>query len=337
MNNNIVREKNAKYGLNQIAIYTSWDGKANVEVKLEKDTIWLTQAQIAQLFGTQRPAITKHINNILKTRELDEKSVSSVLEHTATDGKKYNTAFYSLDMIISVGYRVNSQKATSFRIWATKTLKDYLVNGYILNVKNIGTRKIQELQKTIKFLKAKSKQCELKGQAEELLSLLEEYSGSLTKLFQYDNGQLPSVKGEKPKYTIAYDECLSFIAGIKSNLAQKGEATSIFGNEISKKFDSIIGSIYQTFDGTELYTSVEEKAANLMYLIIKDHPFSDGNKRIASLLFLYFLEKNEVLSKENGERKINDNTILTLALLIANSDPKEKEVMVGIITSLLKE
>ncbi len=322
-----------------IVIYQTNDGSVELKVKLEGETLWLTQYQIAFLFDTKRPAITKHLNNIFKSYELNKNSVCSILEHTAADGKAYKTQFYNLDAIISVGYRVNSKRATQFRIWATKVMKDYLVQGYAINQKRLfeQTEKFKALQQIINFLKDKSKYPELQDKTEELFSLFEDYSKSLTILNQYDEGSLTLVKEKTPHYVLTYKECKDLIETIKTNLIKKNEASALFGQEVNKQSESIVGATYQTFDREELYQSIEEKAANLLYLIIKDHPFVDGNKRIGSLLFLHFLAKNNYLLKQNNEKKINDNTIVALALLIANSLPQEKEVMINIITNLLKE
>lgn len=321
----------------EIVIYKTPGNQVKIEVKLKEDTVWLTQAQIANLFGTQRPAITKHLNNIFKSKELSRNSVCSFLEHTASDSKTYKTAFYNLDAIISVGYRVNSNRATQFRIWATKTLKEHLVKGYTVNEKLLlkRTGQLQDLQKTISFLQNKSENKLLKEQTQTILKLLEEYAKSLTLLDEYDKNKIKLVKGKKPKYELKYDECLEIIEGIKNKLIEKKEASYMFGNEVNKKLESIIGSLYQTFDGHELYDGIDEKAAHLLYLVIKDHPFTDGNKRIASMLFVYFLEKNSQSYKESREKKINDNALVTLSLLIAISEPKEKDTMIKIITNLL--
>lgn len=284
-------------GKGSIVIYRAKGGRAELEVKLEREMVWLTQKQIAQLFGTERPAITKHLNNIFKSGELKEKSVCSKMEHTAEDGKVYKTAFYSLDAIISVGYRINSQRATQFRIWATKVLKNYLVKGYALNRKRLGEQKEKflELQRAISFIKEKSDYPELETQAKELLNIVNDYAKSLTILYQYDQKALALHKGKKPKFVFSYEETLEIINKIRENLVKKNEATGLFGQEYKDRFKSVIGTLYQTFGGNELYQTVDEKAANLLYLVIKDHPFADGNKRIASILFLYFLEKNNYL------------------------------------------
>jgi len=321
-----------------IVIYKTREGP-ELRVKLEKETLWLTQAQIATLFGTQRPAVTKHLNNIFKSGELDRNSVCSILEHTASDGKTYKTQFYNLDSIIAVGYRVNSFRATQFRIWATKVLKNYLVQGYAINEKRLleQTQKLKELQKTINLIKQKSQLPEFEGQTEELLSIIQQYANSFTLLFQYDENKVSAYKTKKPKFILKYDECKDLIEQLKQKLIEKNEASDLFGREVNNGFKSIIGAIYQTFDKKELYQTIEEKSANLLYLTIKDHPFVDGNKRIATLLFVYFLDKNNYLFKKSGEQKIIDTTLVALALLIAISKSDEKDIMISLITNLLKD
>ena len=323
----------------EIIIYQSSEKEIELKVRLENETVWLTQGQIALLFGTQRPAITKHINNIFKSGELDKDSVSSILEHTATDGKTYKTQFYNLDTIVSVGYRVNSKRATQFRIWATNVLKQYLVKGFALNQKRLleTQEKFKELQETISFLHEKSKHELLSGQGEEILHLLASYSKTLTLLEQYDKEKLALIKKKKGKFVLDYKKARFVIDEAKKELTTRKEASDLFGLENSDRFKGILGCIYQTFDGSELYPSLEEKAAHLLYLIIKDHPFVDGNKRIASLLFVYFLDRNKYLERPNGERKINDNALVALALLIAESNPKDKDILIKIITNLLND
>ncbi len=321
-----------------IVIYRAAKGP-ELKVHLEKETVWLTQSQIALLFGTQRPAITKHLNNIFKMGELDKKSVSSILEHTAADGKRYKTQFYNLDAIISVGYRVNSKLATQFRVWATRTLKEYLVRGYAINEKRLleTKEKFNELQRAIAFLKEKSENKLLTGQEKEILNLLADYSKTLSILEQYDNGKLLKPRGRRARFVIKYDACVKIIGELRKELVVKKEASDLFGNEVGDKFKSVVGNLYQTFNSRELYKTLGEKAAHLFYLTIKDHPFSDGNKRIASFLFVYFLDRNNFLYRKNGERKINDNALIALALLIAESEPREKETMVKIIMNLIAE
>lgn len=327
---------NQEFNKGEVIIYKSKDGP-QLEVRLEDEMIWMTQKQIALLFGTQRPAITKHLNNIFKSGELNKNSVSSILEHTASDGKIYKTQFYNLDAIISVGYRVNSKRATQFRIWATKTLKEHLIKGYTLNEKRLlqTQSQLKELQNTIEFLQEKARNELLTGQEQELLNLLAGYSKTLTLLEQYDKEKLPLIKKAKGKYVLKYEDAKKIIEELKKELISKKEASDLFGQENDEKFKAIIGNIYQTFDKKELYPSLEEKAAHLLYFVIKDHPFVDGNKRIGSFLFIYYLDKNKYLYRKSGEKKINDNALTALALLIAISHPDEKDRLIKIITNLL--
>lgn len=322
----------------EIVIYRTSDRRVQLEVKFEKETVWLSQKQIAELFGTQRPAITKHLNNIFATKELDKKSVCSILEHTAADGKAYQTQFYNLDAIISVGYRINSRRATQFRIWATSTLKEHLIKGYTINEKRLlkQTDNLSDLRKAITFLQEKAHHKLLEGQTQEILTILSEYAKSISVLEQYDANNLLLIKGKRPVYILKYEICIEMISRIKAELISRKQTSELFGQEVDKKFESIIKNLYQTFGGKNLYESIEEKSAHLLYLTIKDHPFVDGNKRIASLLFIYFLERNRYLYKPNWERKINDNALVALSLLIAISHPREKEIMIKIITNLLK-
>lgn len=323
----------------EIIIYKTPQNEVELKVKLEKETIWLTQNQIALLFGTQRPAITKHLNNVFQTGELKKNSVSSILEHTAKDGKIYKTQFYNLDAIISVGYRINSQRATQFRVWASRVLKQYLIKGYAINEKRLleAKNKFYELQETVSFLQKQSKKELLKEQGTEILNLLADYSKTLSILEQYDKGALKIKKGVKTRFVLRCKECVKIIAELKKELIAKKETTDIFGQERDRSFEGIIKGLYQTFGKKELYLTIEDKASHLLYLIIKDHPFIDGNKRSAVFLFVYFLDKTNYLFKKSGERKINDNALVALALLIAESDPKEKEIMVKIIKNLITE
>lgn len=333
--------KNQESNKGEIVIYKSKEGP-RFEVRLQGDTIWLTQKQIAELFGTQRPAITKHLNNIFERGELQEKMVSSILEHTTQHGaikgktQTKEVKFYNLDAIISVGYRVNSQRATQFRIWATKTLKEHLVKGYTLNQNRLFQyqNSLKDLQETIALLQEKSRHKLLAGQEQEILSLLSAYSKTLTLLEQYDKEKLITSKKGKGKYVLKYEQAKKLIDEIKKELITKDEASDLFGQENGDKLKAILGAIYQTFDGKELYPSLEEKAAHLLYLTIKDHPFVDGNKRIASFLFIYYLDKNDYLCTATGEKKINDNALTALALLIAVSDSNEKDKIIKIVTNL---
>jgi prophage maintenance system killer protein len=329
-----MEEKEIKKG--EIIIYKTPQGPA-LDVKLEKETVWLTQEQISRLFGTQRPAITKHLKNIFEDGELKEKSACSILEHTAKDGKTYQTQFYNLDAIVSVGYRVNSKSATQFRIWATRTLKEYLIKGYAINKKRLilQEEKLKEVQQEIRLLQEKSKHPLLAGQEQEILNLLADYSKTLTLLEGYDKKEIILRTGGVGRFVLTYEEAVKIIIAIKKDLLAKKQGSQLFGQEPDDKLKSIIGNIYQSLDGKGVYPSFEEKAAHLLYFAVKDHPFVDGNKRIASFLFVYLLDRNQKLYNKNGERKINDNALTILTLLIAASSPSEKDILIKLITNLI--
>jgi len=322
----------------EIIIFQTSPKEVSLEVHLEKESVWLSLNQIAELFGTDKSGISRHIKNIFTERELKKNSVVAKIATTASDGKTYGIDYYNLDMIISVGYRVNSKRATQFRVWATDVLKRHIVDGYTINESRIleARENLKKLQATIEFLKKKAGAKMLQGQEKEILNLLADYSKTLTILEQYDKNKLKEAKSEKASFELKYENCLDIISELKKELIGKKEAGDIFGNERGEASRGIIGNLYQTFGKKELYGDLSTKASHLLYLIIKDHPFSDGNKRIGAFLFVYFLDKNNYLYREIGEKKINDNALAALALLVAESDPKEKDQMIALITQLLK-
>lgn len=328
-----------KFKTGKIVIYKSKEGP-KLKVRLEEETVWLTQKQMALLFDKSVSTINEHIRNIYKEGELKEESTIRKFRIVQNEGGRRverDIDFYNLDVIISVGYRVKSFNGTQFRIWATKILKEHLIKGYTINEKRLLQSKnhLQELQNTILFLQEKSKHKLLSGQEQEILGLLANYSKTLTLLEEYDKEKLSMIKKTKDKFVLKYENAIKVIQELKKELIVKGEASDLFGQENDKKFQAILGSIYQTFDKKELYPSLEEKAAHLLYFIVKDHPFIDGNKRIASFLFIYLLDKNDFLYRKNGEKKINDNALTALTLLIAVSSLKEKDKLIKIITNLV--
>lgn len=317
----------------EIIIYQTPDGNTQLDVTLEKDTVWLTQAQIADLFGTKRPAITKHLNNIYKSNELDENSTCSILEHMGNDGKQqYQTKFYNLDAILSVGYRVNSKNATQFRIWANKILKEYLVKGFVVN-QQAKVKQLQEALDSIKVLTGIATRSETtKEQANDILQVISDYTYALDTLDKYDYQSLEiNNTTEKEQFQANYNNAMEAIDTLRHKFGSSG----LFGNEKDQSFKSSINTIYQTFGGEDLYPSVEEKAAMLLYLVVKNHSFSDGNKRIAAFLFLWFLENNGILYKSDGSRLIENNTLVALTLMIAESKAEEKDVIVKVIVNLI--
>lgn len=326
--------------INKIVIYETTNKEIKIDIRLEKETLWASQNDMAKIFGVNTPAITKHLKNIFKDGELVKNETCSKMEQVQIEGSKKvkrTIEQYNMDAIIAVGYRINSLLGTKFRIWANKILKDYLLKGYSINEKKLleTQNKFKELQAAITIIEEKSKKELLSGQESELLNLLSKYAKTLTLLEAYDNGKISESKGTKTSFILTYINCKEIVTEIKTELMLKGEAGELFGNERESTFEGIISGLYQTHDSTELYPNVEDKAANLLYLVIKDHPFSDGNKRIGALLFVYFLDKTNMLFTFAGERKINDNALTALALLIAESDPNEKDIMVKITKSLL--
>lgn len=326
---------------NQIVIYEDINGHISLDVSLTDDTVWLSQKQMSLLFDVNVPAINKHIKNIIKDGELDSSTISK-METVQKEGKreiKREIEFYSLDMIISLGYRVNSKRATNFRVWATKTLKDYLINGYAVNQKRLQQKGLEEFNNTLALLKDTISQGELElSETRGLLDVILKYSRTWTFLQGYDEDSLSINAGQKEaKFILDFDEAKDAIAQLKKELINKGEASELFGREKAGEFDGIVRNIYQTFDGIDLLPTIEEKAANLLYYIIKGHPFNDGNKRIGAFIFILFLSKNNMLYKKSGELKINDNALVALSLMTAKSDPNQKDTVVNLIVNILIE
>lgn len=319
---------------NEIKIYEIEDKNIELEVSLENETVWLTQKQMSELFDRDRTVITRHINNIFKEEELDKKSVSANFALTANDGKVYNTEHYNLDVIISVGYRVKSKRGTQFRMWANKILKDYLIKGYVINEKKLKeqSQKLIELQKTIEILNrtVNTQRIEL-DEAKGLLDVISQYSYALKILDDYDHQNL--YKGSvtlEESYNLSYEESMRIIELMKDEFS-----TDLFGREKDESFKGSLGAIYQTAFGEEVYPSIEEKAANLLYFIVKNHSFLDGNKRIAAAIFIYFMQKNDILFKEDGYKKIADNTLVAITLMIAESKPNERDLIISILINLI--
>lgn len=313
-------------------MYQSADGQTSIEVTLEKETVWLTQEQIAELFSRDRTVITKHINKIFKENELDLKSNVQIL-HIANSDKPVR--YYNLDVIISVGYRVKSPRGTQFRIWANKVLKNYLVKGYAVNEQRLReqSRQLEELKQTVKLLGNVVENHELTSdEATGLLKVVTDYTYALDVLDQYDHQVLEiQATTSAELYTITYVEAM---LAIKS-LRDKFGGSSLFGNEKDDSFQGSLSAIYQTFDGHYVYPSVEEKAANLLYFVIKNHSFSDGNKRIAAFLFVWFMEKNNILYRVDGSKRIADNALVAITLMIAESKPDEKDMMTKVVVNLI--
>ncbi len=303
---------------NEIVLFETDDNEVSLQVQMQDETVWLTRNQMAELFDRDVKTIGKHINNALK-EELSD-SVVAKFATTAADGKVYQTEHYNLDMIISVGYRVKSQRGVEFRRWANSVLKEYILRGYAIN-----NKRINQLGQIVKIMKRAENQLD----AQQVLSVVENYSAALDLLDDYDHQTLAKPKGNRATYVLSYDECRSVIDRMKF-----ASDSDLFGNEKDDSFKGSIGAIYQSFDGKDLYPSLEEKAANLLYFVTKNHSFSDGNKRIAATMFLYFLDKNKALFVE-GVKRIADYTLVALTIMIAESKPEEKEMMVNVIMNCI--
>ncbi|MBR5433560.1 MAG: virulence protein RhuM/Fic/DOC family protein [Bacteroidales bacterium] len=308
---------------NKIEIYQTEDGKIQLDVRLENETVWLTQAQMAELFQTDRTSIVRHINNIYKTEELQRESTCAKIAQVQIEGNRKvsrKVPYFNLDMIISVGYRVNSKRGVKFRQWANSVLKDYLLRGYAINEKRTA-----QLGQVIQILKRAENVLDSK----QVLSVVEKFNIALDLLDSYDHQTMKRPKGSKTIHVLTYEECMSVIESMRF-----GDESSLFGKEKDDSFKGSIGNIYQSFGGSDVYPSLEEKAANLLYFVTKNHSFIDGNKRIAATMFLYFLDKNGALFID-GKKTIDDYTLVALTIMIAESRSEEKEMMISVIMNCL--
>jgi prophage maintenance system killer protein len=314
-----------------ILIYQTDDGQTKIETRLVNDTVWLSLEQMSELFDKGRSTINEHILNIFKENELSK--ADSIRKIGISDFSTKPTNYYNLDVIISVGYRVKSVQGTKFRQWATKRLNDYLLKGYAIN-----QTRLEQLNKIVNVIQQSGVLDGVQlSEAKGLLDILSNYTRSFVLLNQYDSNSL-SNEGLDTNitYEIQYAEAKDAIKELKMQLVTKNSANDLFGNEKDNSFEGTLNSVVQTFGGEYLYPTIEEQAAHLLYFIIKNHPFSDGNKRIGAFLFVWFLDKNKHASKNNGEIKINDNALIALALLIAQSNPSEKDLMVSLVCNLIK-
>lgn len=322
--------------MGDVVIYQTENGSASLEVRLDRETVWLTQKQMAELFGKNSDTIGLHIRNAYKEGELTEEGTteeSSVVQQEGSRRIRRSIRFYNLDVIISVGYRVKSQQGTRFRQWATRLLREHIVKGYTVNEQRLReeSAKLREMQQTVELLARTLTNQELVTEAgRDVLAVITDYAYALALLDRYDHGTL-AIEGTtgELRHAIDYDEGIAIVAGMKRDF------DGLFGVEKDQGFKSALGAIYQTFDGKELYPSVEEKAANLLYFIVKNHAFSDGNKRIAAALFICFLSRNAILYRADGGKRLADNALVALTLLIAESRPDERETIVKVIVNLI--
>ncbi|HOC58656.1 MAG TPA: virulence protein RhuM/Fic/DOC family protein [Smithellaceae bacterium] len=310
--------------------------KNNLEVRLKDGTVWLSLNQLVDLFERDKSVISRHLRNVFEEKELNKDSVVAKYATTASDGKTYKVDFFNLDAIISVGYRVNSIRGTQFRIWATNVLRKHLVDGYTINEKLLKSQqnKINELQNAVLLLGNVALLEDVSDEAKGIVQIISEYSRALNILDDFDHQRLVSPKGTKKlKYKLTYEDARNIIEQMKNNFRD----SALVGQEKDKSFQGSIGSIYQTFDGKDVYPTTEDKAAHLLYFVTKNHSFVDGNKRIAAALFICFLQKNGILLAKDGNKRIDDNALVALTLMIAASKSSEKDIMIKVILNLLKE
>lgn len=321
----------------EIIIYQSEDGHTELNVRLDGDTVWLSQAQIAHLFQTDRTSIVRHINNIYRNGELKKEATCAIFTQVQTEGTRQvrrSLPLYTLDMIISVGYRVNSKQATQFRIWANRVLKEYLVQGYAVR-RDLQAEQLEELKRTIAVMSnVLAAKAVTRDEAVGLLRVISDFSYGLDTLDRYDYQQLElSHTTAEERFRATYENAMEALQTLKKEFG----ASELFAREKDESFRSTMGAIYQTYGGEDLYPSVEEKAANLLYLTVKNHSFSDGNKRIAAFLFLWFMERNGILYREDGSRRVENNTLVALTLMIAESRVEEKDIMTKVVVNLINK
>ena len=331
-------------GKGEIIFYQTENGRSALDVRLEKETLWLSLNQISELFDRDKSVISRHLKNIFSEGELDSQPTVAFFATVQKEGKREvirQVEHFNLDVIISVGYRINSKRGTQFRIWATQTLKEHLVKGYTINEKRLQEQqeKFEELNKAVQFLKTTIGKKQLSpNETQGLLEIISSYTRSFILLNQFDNNTL-QVKGSDKQLTheINYQEAYGAIEELKKQLIAKKEASDLFGRQRDEGFKSILQSIVQTFGGEYVYPGIEDQAAHLLYFVIKNHSFADGNKRIGAFLFVWFLHLNKHLLRKQNELKINDNALVALALLVAQSDPSDKDIMIKLVINLINE
>jgi len=324
----VVREAPVGYNANAVVLFQAANGKVDLSIRLEQNTLWLSQRQMAELFEVGQTAIAKHIRNILKIKELQKNSVYAKLAYTAPDGKIYQTGYYNLDMIISVGYRVNSVRGTQFRIWATQVLREHILKGHTVN-----ERRLKELRQSIRLVADVLEHYDITtDQAKAIIQVVVDYEKALDILDDYDHQRVRPVSGARSEAKgITYEEALKVIAQMRERFG----GSELFGREKDGSLQGSLAAVMQSFGGADVYPSKEEKAAHLLYFLVKNHSFVDGNKRIAAMLFLWFLEKNAMMFREDGTRRIAENALVAITLMIAESKPSEKQTICQLVTHLI--
>lgn len=327
----------------EIVVYEAPDGEVRVDVRVERETVWLTQHQMAELFGRERSVVTKHIRNAFQEGELDPRATSAKFAQVRSEGGRAVTRevdHYNLDVIISVGYRVRSLRGTQFRIWATRTLRDHLLRGYTLNERRLAKQGLGEIEQAVGLLaRTLTTHALVRDEGQAVLDVVQRYTRAWRLLLEYDDERLAErpARPVAPAASLTLEDARAAASRLREDLASRGEAGPIFGQERGGALAGILGAVEQTFGGEPLYPSAQARAAHLLYFVIKDHPFGDGNKRIGTLFFLEYLRRNRLLQRANGEPRLADNAMVALALLIAESDPTQKELMIRLVLNLLED
>jgi prophage maintenance system killer protein len=335
--------RNSIDGAGEVVLYKAPDGRFQLDVRLEQETVWLTQLQMAALFGTSPENVLIHLRNVYAEKELVGRSTTKDFLAVRTEGKRQvrrKLRHYNLDAIISVGYRISSKRGTQFRIWATQTLRDHLLRGYTLNEKRLRERGLGEIEQAVSLLaRTLTQHALVTDEGRAVLEVVHQYTRAWRLLLEYDEGRLPERPGHpvKPAAGLSLGDAMAIIARLRETLAVRGEASDLFGTERSDQLHGILGAIDQTFGGEPLYPTVQARAAHLLYFVIKDHPFADGNKRIGTLFFLEYLRRNGMLIRPDGTPRLADNAMVALALLVAESEPGQKDLMIRLILNLLED
>ncbi len=327
----------------EVVVYEAPDGRVRVDVRVERETVWLSQRQIAEIFDTSTDNVGLHLKNIFSEGELDEASTTEEYSVVQTEGRRQvqrTVRHYNLDAIISVGYRVNSKRGVQFRIWATRTLRDHLLGGYTLYERRLAERGIGDLEQAVALLaRTLTAQEMVTAEGQAVLDVVQRYTRAWRLLLEYDEERLAEQPGRAvvPTAALSLEDARAAAASLRDDLAPRGEAGPFFGQERGEALAGILGAIEQTFGGEPLYPSAQARAAHLLYFVIKDHPFGDGNKRLGTLFFLEYLRRNGLLLRASGEPRLADNAIVALALLIAESDPAHKALMIRLVLSLMED
>jgi prophage maintenance system killer protein len=324
----------------EVVFYEAPDGRVRLDVRLERETVWLSLSQMAELFGRDKSVVSRHLRNVFSSGELERGAVAAKTATTASDGKTYQVEYFNLDAILSVGYRVNSKRGTQFRIWATQTLRDHLLRGFTLNERRLRESGLRQVEQAVGLLaRALTAHALVTDEGRAVLAMIQQYTRAWRWLVEFDEERLAGTPTNPvlPTASLSSKAARAAILDLRASLAARGEASALFGQEHGEQLNGILGAIEQTFDRAPLYPTAQARAAHLLYFVIKDHPFVDGNKRIGTLLFLDYLRRNGLQTHADGSPRLADNAMVALALLVAESEPAQKDLMICLVLNLLED